>query len=333
MVLGQATWRSGIERDALLGLARGAHALMGATIKRAPIDGDFLDRLPELRIVSKYTIGVEDVDLDAATARGVLVTHCPTEANWGGVAEGTVGFMLTLLKRLRERDRHVKAGGWRDSSLMGTYLGRREDGYPGLTVGIVGLGRCGSRLAELLSTWRVRLLACDPYVEGDKFERLGVVQSDLPTLLRKADVVTLHVTLTEETRGLIGARELKAMKHSAILINTSRGAVVDMDALCDALEADGIAAAALDVLPEEPPDRQARILTLGDKVLLCPHMISANHPGTLQPAIPWATDATLAALRSKVPEHVYNVDAVPKWLERFGGQPLIGQAVNQQAPI
>ncbi len=323
MILGQATWRSGIERDALLELARGAHALMGATIKRAPIDGAFLDRLPELRIVSKYTIGVEDVDLDAATARGVLVTHCPTEANWGGVAEGTMGFMLALLKRVRERDRHVKAGGWRDTALTGTYLGRRDDGHPGVTIGIVGLGRCGSRLAELLSPWRVRMLACDPYVERAKFERYGVVPTDLPTLLRESDVVTLHVTLTGETRGLIGAPELASMKPSAILINTSRGAVVDIEALCDALEADRIAAAALDVLPEEPPDGQARILGLGDKALLCPHMISSNHPGTLQPAIPWATDATLDALRGRVPEHVYNVDAVPRWLARFGDRPLI----------
>ena len=323
MVVGRTSWRSGIERDALFELARGADALMGATVKRAPIDGAFLDRLPELRIVSKYTIGVEDVDLDAATARGVLVTHCPTEANWGGVAEGTVGFMLTLLKRVRERDRHVKAGGWRDSSLMGAYLGRRGDGYPGLTVGIVGLGRCGTRLAELLSPWQVRMLACDPYVEEGKFERLGVVRTDLPALLRESDVVTLHVTLTEETRGFIGAGELATMKPFAILINTSRGAVVDLDALCDALEADRIAAAALDVLPEEPPGRQARVLALGDKVLLCPHMISANRPGALQPAIPWATEATLAALRGRVPEHVYNVDAVPRWLARFGERPLI----------
>ena len=323
VILGKSSWRTGIERDALLELARGAHALMGATVKRAPIDGDFLDRLPELRIVSKYTIGVEDVDLDAASARGVLVTHCPTEANWGGVAEGTVGFMLTLLKRVRERDRHVKGGGWRDSSLLGTYLGRRGDGYPGLTIGIAGLGRCGSRVAELLSTWRVRMVACDPYVEEERFERLGVVRVDLPTLLQQSDVVTLHVTLTEETRSFIGARELATMKPSAILINTSRGAVVDLDALCDALETDRIASTALDVLPEEPPGERARILALGDKVLLCPHMISANHPGTLQPAIPWATDATLAALRSRVPEHVYNVDAVPRWLARFGEKPLI----------
>ena len=323
MILGEASWRTGIDRDQLLELAHGAHALMGATIKRAPIDGDFLDRLPDLRIVSKYTIGVEDVDLDAASNRGVLVTHCPTEANWGGVAEGTVAFILALLKRVRERDRHVKAGGWRDTRLMGTYLGRRGDGYPGLTIGIVGLGRCGARVAELLATWRVRMLACDPYVDDDKFERLGVERADLPTLLRTSDVVTLHVTLTGQTRGFIGEAELARMKPTAILVNTSRGAVVDLDALCDALEADRIAAAALDVLPEEPPAEHARILTLGHKALLCPHMVSSNSQGPLQPAIPWATEATLDALKGRVPQHVYNVEAVPKWLSRFGERPLI----------
>ncbi len=323
MTLGESSWRAGIARDTLLELARGAHALMGATIKRTPVDDAFLEQLPDLRIVSKYTIGVEDVDLAAASARGVLVTHCPTEANWGGVAEGTVAFMLTLFKRIRERDRRVKDGGWRDNELLGTHLGRREDGYPGLTVGIVGLGRCGSRVAELLAPWKVRLLACDPYVEDEKFRRYGAARVELAQLLQESDVITLHVTLTEETRGFIGANELESMKAKAILINTCRGAVVNLDALCDALEDGRIAGAALDVLPEEPPAKHARILTLGDKVLLCPHMVSANHPGTLQPAIPWATDATLAALRGRVPEHVYNVDAIPKWLARFGETPLI----------
>ena len=113
------------------------------------------------------------------------------------------------------------------------------------------------------------------------------------------------------------------MKSSAILINTSRGAVVDIDALCDAVESGSLAGAALDVLPEEPPMEDARILTLGDKVILCPHMVSANAPGTLEPAIPWATDAVLAALQGEVPEHVYNVDVIPRWLDRFGDKPLI----------
>ena len=323
VVLGEASWRTGIDRDALLGLARGADALLGATIKRMPIDGAFLAQLPALRIIAKYTIGVEDVDLQAATEHGVLVTHSPTEANWGGVAEGTVAFILALLKRLRERDRHVKRGGWRDAALMGTYVGRRDDGYAGLTVGIVGLGRCGSRVAELLAPWRVRLLACDPYVDDERFERCGAQRTTLEELLRHADVVSLHVTLTDETRGLIGAAQLGRMKPSALLINTSRGAVVDTEALCEALEGGALAGAALDVLAEEPPPADARILGLGDKVILCPHMVSANTPGALQPAIPWATAAVLAALRGRLPEHVYNADVIPRWLERFGDRPLL----------
>jgi phosphoglycerate dehydrogenase-like enzyme len=323
VILGETSWRTGIDRDALLELSRGAHALLGATIKRMPIEEIFLKQLPELRIISKYTIGVEDVDLNAASEQGVLVTHSPTEANWGGVAEGTIAFMLTLLKRVRERDRHVKQGGWRDSALMGTYLGKRQDGYPGLTVGIVGFGRCGSRVAELLAPWNLRVLACDPYVEDEKFERYGVRRATLASLLEESDVVTLHVTLTEETHNLIGSMELKLMKSTAILINTCRGAVVDIGALCDALDGEELAAAAVDVLSEEPPPTNSRILSLGDKVILCPHMVSANTPGTLLPAIPWATDATLAALRGEVPEHVYNIDAIPRWLDRFGDKPLI----------
>jgi phosphoglycerate dehydrogenase-like enzyme len=296
---------------------------MGSTIRGAPIGEAVLDRVPTLRLISKYTIGVEDIDIAAATKRGILVTHCPTEANWGGVAEGTMAMMLAMLKRVRERDREVKRGGWRDARLTGQYLGARDDGYPGLTVGIVGLGRAGTRLASLLRPWRARVIAADPYVDAAHFAEQGVGAVDLLTLLGQADVVSLHCNLTDETRNLIGQRELRAMKPGAILINTSRGAVVSLDALCDALEAGAIAGAALDVLPEEPPPRDARILKLGDRVLLSPHMISANGPGTLHAAIPWATAATLAALKGEVPEHVYNIEAVPRWLERFGGKALI----------
>jgi phosphoglycerate dehydrogenase-like enzyme len=114
--------KPGAGRAELAPLARGVDALLGATF-RGVIDREFLALSPQLRIVAKYTIGVDDVDLDAASALGVLVTHCPTEANWGGVAEGTLALMLTLLKRIRERDRLVKAGGWREPPFYGTYLG------------------------------------------------------------------------------------------------------------------------------------------------------------------------------------------------------------------
>jgi phosphoglycerate dehydrogenase-like enzyme len=310
-------------RAQLAGLAVGVDALLGATF-RGHMDAEFLALSPRLRIVAKYTIGVDDVDVEAANALGVLVTYCPTEANWGGVAEGTVAMILTLLKRIRERDRIVKAGGWRDPPVYGTYLGKRGDGYPGITVGIVGLGRAGSRVADLLKPWGARLLAADPYVEVAKFARHGVERVDLDTLLREADVVTLHCNLTTETRGLIDRRRLALLKPTAVLVNTARGAVVDIEALCDALDARALAAAALDVLPEEPAPRDARILKLGDRVLLSPHMVAANQGGTLGAAIPWAAQAVLAALRGELPDCVYNTEAAARWQTRFGGRSLLG---------
>ncbi|HEY8520812.1 MAG TPA: NAD(P)-dependent oxidoreductase [Gammaproteobacteria bacterium] len=314
----------GTHRERLLELARGAHVLLGATFPaEGRIDAEFFAAAPELRIVAKYTIGVDDVDLEAASALGILVTHSPTEANWGGVAEGTIAALLTLLKKVRERDRHVRQGGWRSPALQGVYLGARDDGYPGITVGIVGLGRIGTRVAELLRPWRVRVLATDPYVDDERFARCGARRVELPELLASADVVTLHCSLTAETRGLIGAAELARMRPGAVLINTARGALLDLDALCDALESGRLAAAALDVFPEEPLPRGARVCGLGDRVLLSPHMIAANQGGTLGPAVPWATAAVLAALRGDLPRYVYNVEAVARWRERFGGRSLL----------
>lgn len=310
------------DRAALSALAAGADALIGATF-RGYMDRTFLTISPRLRLVAKYTIGVDDVDVDEASALGVLVTHSPTEANWGGVAEGTLALMLTVLKRIRERDGQVKAGGWREPPFYGTYIGKRADGYPGITIGIVGLGRAGSRVAELLRPWGARIVAADPYVEPGKFARYGVERMDLETLLRESDVVTLHCNLTAETRGLIDRRRLALFKPAAVLVNTARGAIVDLDALCDALEARTLAAAALDVLPEEPLPRGARVLELGDRVLLSPHMVAANQGGTLGAAVPWATEAALAALRGQLPERIYNTEAVASWQARFGGKSLL----------
>lgn len=299
-------------------------ALLGATHRGDPISREQLQSWPQLRIVAKYTIGTDDVDVDAATGLGILVTHCPTEANWGGVAEGAMAMILGLLKKLRERDRAVRAGKWRSPALEGTYLGARaEDGYPGITIGIIGLGRTGRRLATLLRPWRVRLLACDPYVDDDIFTEHGAQRTSLERLLADSDVVTLHCNLTAETRRLIDAERLGLMKPGAFLINTARGAIVDVDALCVGLETNRIEGAALDVFPDEPLPADSRIRSFGDRVLLSPHMVAANRGGTLRAAIPWATAAVLDALRGEVPEHVYNEEAIPRWLERHGGRPLV----------
>jgi D-3-phosphoglycerate dehydrogenase / 2-oxoglutarate reductase len=323
--LGKAGWHTpkGNNEDEICELARGAHALAGTSIRSSPITRRIMESSDELRIVAKYTIGVDDVDVDAATELGILVTHGPTESNWGGVAEGTIAMILALLKRVRERDEYVKAGGWRAEDLMGTYLGPRQDGYPGITVGLVGLGRIGSRVADLLRPWRVRMLAYDPYVPPDRFALTGVQSVDYETLLRESDVVSFHVVLTRETRHMLGAAELALMKPSAVLINTSRGGVVDEAALVDALDGGKLAGAAIDVFEDEPLPQESQLRELGHKVLLSPHMASANTGSGLKPGVVWATESVLRALRGDVPDNVYNKDVIPRWRERFGGRSVL----------
>jgi phosphoglycerate dehydrogenase-like enzyme len=152
VTFGNAEWRRafGADESNVFPLADRRDAIIGAVMRGFTFSHDFMSRLPSTRIIAKLTIGYDDVDIDAAADLGILVTHSPTEANWGGVAEGTMTMMLTMLKRIREKDRHVREGGWRDDSLAGTYLGARQDGYEGITVGIIGLGRIGSRLCDLL---------------------------------------------------------------------------------------------------------------------------------------------------------------------------------------
>ena len=298
-------------------------ALLGVAVRKIPITRDIMLKSPGLRIIAKYTVGTDDVDVESATELGILVTHCPTEANWSGVAEGTMAMMLTLLKKIRERDLYVKEGNWRNDSLQGTYLGRRQDGYGGITIGIVGLGRIGSRLADLLAPWRVRIIAYDPYKGDQQFIHHDVERVELDELLAQADVVTLHTNLTAETKGFMNSDKFLKMKHSAYLLNASRGAVVDESALFNALDTDQIAGAAIDVFEEEPLPKQSALLGLGNKILLSPHVITFNVGAGLTTAIPWATEHVIQALKGNVPEHVYNGEVIDLWVERFGGRSLL----------
>lgn len=322
VTFGDPEWRRafGAAEENVFPIAEGRDAIIGAVMRGFRFTGDFMSRLPDARIIAKLTIGYDDVDVDAASDLGILVTHSPTEANWGGVAEGTMAMMLTILKRVREKERHVRDGGWRDDSLEGTYMGARQDGYEGITVGIIGLGRIGSRLCDLLAPWRVNLIACDPYVDESKFAHHNVRSVDLETLLSTADVVTIHANLTEETEKLISDAQFGLMKPNAILINAARGPIVDEEALFFALDREKIAGAALDVFEHEPLDLQSPLRGLGDKILVSPHMVSANKGASLEPAVPWVIRNALAAMRGELPRHIVNEEAIPKWLERFGGK-------------
>ena len=327
IAFGEAAWqipRSGHE-DKVVAAAREAVALMGTSIRSTPISRRVMEASQRLRIIAKYTVGVDDIDVESATDLGILVTHAPTEANCFGVAEQTVAFMLALLKKIRERDADISVGKWRAPEHAAIYLGRRlSDGYPGITVGLVGLGRIGSRVADLLAPWRLRILAYDPYVEPARFLIHGVERVDYETLLRQSDVVSFHVVLNKGTRGMFSEREIALMKRTAVIVNTARGHVIDELALARALESGRIRAAAIDAFADEPLPMDSPLRRLGDKIWLSPHAASFNEGGELRPGIAWATRSVLAALAGDVPDNVYNKDAIPRWKERFGGASIAG---------
>lgn len=318
-------WEAGEHEPALIAAARDSAAMMGSMVRQAPITQAVLESAQRLRIVAKYTVGVDDVDIAAATDLGILVCHAPTEANCFGVAETTMALMLAILKKVRERDQHVRADGWRQPSLATTYLGSRlSDGAQGVTVGIVGLGRIGQRVAQLLAPWRVRVIACDPYAPPSRFLLAEVEQVDYETLLRESDVVSFHVTLTAETLFMMDADQIALMKPSAIVINTARGKVIREAALAKAIQEGRLRGAALDVFEREPLPKDSPLRALGDRILFSPHAASYNEGGELRPGMVWAVRSVLSALRGEVPDNVYNTEVIPRWKERFGGSSAIG---------
>lgn len=328
LAYGDRTWQlpRGSHEDAFVAAARDAVALMGTSIRHTPVSRRVLEASQRLRVVAKYTVGVDDVDTEAATDLGIMVCHAPTEANCFGVAETTIALMLTLMKKIRERDADVRAGRWREQHNAADYVGSRvSDGYAGKTIGLVGLGRIGTRVANLLAPWRARVIAYDPYIAPAHFLIHGVTPVDYETLLREADVVSFHVVLTKETRFMLSEAQLQLMKPGAIVINTARGKVVDEKALAKAIEAGRLRGAAIDAFEEEPLPADSPLRQLGGRVLLSPHSASFTEGGELRPGISWATRSVLMALNGQVPDNVYNRDVIPRWKERFGGASVLAR--------
>lgn len=241
------------------------------------IDGDVLEAgKPILKIVANYAVGMDNVDLAAAKQRGVVVTNTPgvlTDA----VAEHTVALMFALARRIPEADQYAKSGrykGWDPFLFLGMEL-------KGKTLGIVGLGRIGFGVAErCVKGMGMRVLYNDPRTNPDFERQFGGEFRSLDDLLRESDVVSLHIPLLPTTHHLINAERLARMKPSALLINTSRGPIVDEAALLDALEQKKIAGAALDVFECEPSitcraDDHLRLKALPN-VILTPHIASAT---------------------------------------------------------
>jgi glyoxylate reductase len=245
-------------RDELLAGAAGADGLLTMLTDR--VDGELLDAAgPQLRVVANHAVGIDNVDLDAAAARGVVVANTPDVLTLA-TAELTLTLLLSLVRRVTEGDRLVRRGEpwiWTPTFMLGA-------GLAGRTLGIVGFGRIGRETARLAEAFGMEVIHTS---------RSGGVPLEM--LLASSDVVSLHVPFSPETRHLIGAEALRSMRPGAVLVNTSRGPVVDEAALVEALRAGTIAGAALDVFEREP-EVHPGLLEL-DNVVLAPHLGSATH--------------------------------------------------------
>jgi glyoxylate reductase len=258
-------------RDELLRRVEGVDGLLSLLTDR--VDDELLDRAGrQLKVVSNYAVGFDNVDVPACTARDIPVGNTP-----GVLTDTTADLAWALLmaaaRRIAEGDRYVRADRWKTWGpllLLGTDV-------HGATIGIVGFGRIGQAVARRASGFGMRILYHDlARASGDVERELGARYVDLDELLRESDFVSLHVNLTDVTRKLINRQRLATMKHHAVVVNTSRGPVIDQTALYEALRDGVIGAAALDVTDPEPMRADDPLLTL-DNCLVVPHIASASY--------------------------------------------------------
>jgi len=240
------------------------------------VTAKIFDAAPRLAVVGRAGVGVDNIDVPAATAHGVYVVNAPL-GNIVSAAEHAIALTLSLLRRIAEADRSVRAGEWTRSKFIGREL-------RGKTLGLVGIGRVGSEVARRAAGFEMRVIAHDPFATEASARAAGAQLVDLDELLRSADVISLHTPLTEKTRNLINADALAKMKRSAVIVNCARGEVVDLTALATALEAGTIAGAALDVYPSEPlpadsPIRGAR------NTVLTPHIAGSTSEAQVNVAV------------------------------------------------
>jgi len=258
--VGEVDVSTGLTTKQLLEEIKGYNVLVVRSATK--VTKDVIEAGRKLKIIARAGAGLDNIDVQAASARGIELINAP-EAPTIAVAELVIGLMLSWARQLPRADASTKQGRWEKTQLMGSEL-------RGKTLGIIGTGRIGRAVGYRAKAFLMNLLAFDIGRSAEFAERTGARYVDLDTLLRESDFVTLHVPLLPETHHMIGRRELELMKPTAVLINTSRGEVVDEAALADALRKGKIAGACLDVYEREPP-RDSPLLKLPN-VILTPHI-------------------------------------------------------------
>lgn len=282
----------GTDRPALLAALAEANAILIRSATQ--VDAEAIAAGPNLRVIARAGVGLDNVDVPAATRAGVMVVNAPT-SNVISAAELAITHLLSLARHLPAADASMKAGQWKRSAFTGAELYEK-------TVGVVGLGRIGVLVAQRLAAFGVELIAYDPYVPPARAQQLGVTLVELDELMRRSDFITIHIPKTPETTNLIGAAEFALAKPTLRIVNASRGGIIDEDALLNALTAGRIAGAGLDVFVSEPPTGSPLLGAPG--IQLTPHLGASTDEAQEKAGVAVAKSVRLALDGELVPDAV-----------------------------
>jgi len=269
------------------------------TLLEDQINEDLFKDSPNLKVISQMAVGFDNIDIDNATKRGIPVGHTPNVLS-KTVADCTFALLLAGARRIVEADRYVRKGEWKSWHPM-AFLGK--DVFEG-TLGLIGLGGVGLEVAKRAKGFDMEVLYYDIYRREDQEKALGIIFNDIPTILKRSDFISLHTPLTPDTYHLISDKQLAMMKPDSILINTSRGSVIDQKALYKALKHKIIGVAALDVTDPEPINEDDPLLDL-DNLIILPHIASASVATRTKMAL-MAAENLLAGLRGDIPPNCVN---------------------------
>lgn len=293
-----------LTREEMLQRCTGMDAVLSLLTDK--IDGEFIDKAgPQLKIVSNYAVGFDNIDVPAATSRGVVITNTPSEEVDLAVAEHTLALMFSLARRVVEADESTKRGaysGWEPDIFVGTTL-------QGKTLGIIGMGGIGSMVAKKAIAMGMKVIYNKRKPDPEAEKTLGVTFAELDTLLLQSDVVSLHVPLTDETRHMMNMNTFSKMKQVSLLVNTARGPIVNEHHLVDTLQSGHVRGAALDVFDNEP-NINPELVNMPN-VILTPHIASATHEAREKMGI-MAVDAIINTLSGEKPYNIVNAEVWEK---------------------
>ncbi|RPI34344.1 MAG: C-terminal binding protein [Chloroflexota bacterium] len=285
---------------------RGADALL---VCYAPVPAEVVAQLEGCRIIARYGIGVDNVDVEAATSAGIVVTNVPDYCI-DEVSDHALALILALSRKVAQADRRIRAGEWSVPGLGEMHRLRER------TLGLVGMGKIPRALVPKAQALGLAVVSFDPYFHQDDADRMGIRLVSLETLLRSSDIISLHAPLTDETREMINAQSIALMKPGVLIVNTARGPLVDIPALVEALQSGQVGAAGLDVLPVEPPPPGSPLLSL-ENVILTPHAAFSSTEAIVELQTK-AAEEVARALRGQRPRNPVNPGVLGKidWLKQ-----------------